>query len=264
MSTTSDTPTSTYGPLDFARDTGVPRETLSRLSTFVNLLIEWNGRLNLVAASTLPDVWRRHVLDSAQLAPLIPDQARTIIDLGSGAGFPGLVLAIMLGAGPLPPLRGPPPPPAGEGSRGVAHPPPQAGEVAGGAKRRQTEGGLLTVHLIESTQKKCRFLEDVAKATEAPVRVHWARAEDIRGLKADVVTARAVAPLDRLFGLAHPFFGPATIGLFLKGRSLNDELTRASKSWKLDATPIPSRSDPSGSILRVTGLTPWRKPQRPP
>ncbi len=178
--------------------------------------------MNLVAASTLPDVWRRHVLDSAQLAPLIPDQARTIIDLGSGAGFPGLVLAILLSDRP----------------------------------------GLI-VHLIESTQKKCRFLEEAGRATIAPIKVHAARAEDIRGLEADVVTARAVAPLDRLFALAHPFFGPATIGLFLKGRSLNDELTRATKSWKLDATLIPSRSDPSGSILRVTGLTPWRKPPRP-
>ena len=222
MNAPPDSSASTYGPLDFARETGVPRETLSRLSTFVNLLVEWNERVNLVAASTLPDVWRRHVLDSAQLAPLIPNRARTVVDLGSGAGFPGLVLAILLSDRPG-----------------------------------------LTVHLVESTQKKCRFLEEAAKATAAPVRVHYARAEQIKGLKGDIVTARAVAPLDHLFALAHPFFGPATVGLFLKGRSLNDELTHARKSWKLDATPIPSRSDPSGSMLRVTGLTPWRKPRKP-
>jgi 16S rRNA (guanine527-N7)-methyltransferase len=120
----------------------------------------------------------------------------------------------------------------------------------------------LQVHLIESIQKKCRFLEEAAKATGTPVTVHCARAEDLPGLKADVVTARAVAPLERLFPLAHPFFKPGTLGLFLKGRALNDELTLAAKSWKLDATPVPSSSDPSGTVLRVTGLSPWRKPTK--
>lgn len=215
-------PTDNYGALDFSNETRVTRETLSRLSTYVNLLVEWNERLNLVAPSTIADVWRRHMLDSAQLAPLIPPQAKTIVDLGSGAGFPGLVLAIMLADRPG-----------------------------------------LRVHLVESIGKKCRFLEAVIAATGAPATVHAARAEDLRGLKADVVTARAVAPLDRLLPLAHPFFHPNTTGLFLKGRSLNDELTPATKSWTLESTPIPSRSDPSGFVLRVTGLTPWlRSPKR--
>lgn len=215
-------PTSAYGPLDFNNETRVTRETLSRLSTYVDLLVEWNERVNLVAPSTIPDAWRRHVLDSAQLAPLVPPEARSIVDLGSGAGFPGLVLAIMLADRPG-----------------------------------------LRVHLVESTQKKCRFLEAVIAATGAPAEVHATRAEDLKGLKADVVTARAVAPLDRLFPLAHPFFRPDTIALFLKGRSLNDELTLATKSWRLAATPIPSRSDPSGIVLRVTGLTPWRRSPKP-
>jgi 16S rRNA (guanine527-N7)-methyltransferase len=231
------------------------------------LLRQWNQRVNLVAESTLPQVWRRHIWDSAQLAPLIPPAARTIVDIGSGAGFPGLVLAIMLSGPPPPSLRdGPPPPRAGEekGRSSLDHPPPLAGEgdrreaAVEGASQRPT----LTVHLIESTQKKCRFLKAVIAATNAPAQVHCARAEDVKGLKADVVTARAVAPLDRLFPLAFPFFKPATVGLFLKGRSLNDELTAATKSWRLASTPIPSRSDPSGFVLRVTGLTPWkaRKP----
>ncbi len=233
--------TSAYGPLDFARDSGVPRETLSRCSKYVDLLLEWNERLNLVAPSTLADVWRRHMWDSAQLLPLIPPHARTIVDLGSGAGFPGMVIAILMGERD-----------SVIGHRGSAplNPIPESRSP-------------ITVHLIDSTQKKCRFLEAVAEATGAPVKVHWARAEDLKGIKADVVTARAVAPLARLFPLAHPFFGPATIGLFLKGRSLNDELTLAAKSWRLDTTPIPSRSDPSGFVLRVTGLTPWRRSRKP-
>jgi 16S rRNA (guanine527-N7)-methyltransferase len=119
------------------------------------------------------------------------------------------------------------------------------------------------VHLVESIGKKCRFLEEVAAATAAPVEVHCSRAEALEGLKADVVTARALAPLDRLLELAFPFFRDDTIGLFLKGKSLPAELTLACKSWKLSATPIPSRSDPSGNVLRVTGLAPWRTPRKP-
>ncbi len=84
-----------FGPEEFAARTGVSRETLSRLKAYADLLGDWNARHNLVAKSTLPDVWHRHLWDSAQLAPLIPDAARTLADLGSGAGFPGLVLAAM-------------------------------------------------------------------------------------------------------------------------------------------------------------------------
>jgi 16S rRNA (guanine527-N7)-methyltransferase len=85
----------TFGPEEFAARTGVSRETLARLKGYADVLADWNALHNLVAKSTLPDLWRRHFWDSAQLAPLIPDTARTLADLGSGAGFPGLVLAVM-------------------------------------------------------------------------------------------------------------------------------------------------------------------------
>lgn len=84
-----------FGPEEFAAKTGVSRETLARLKAYADLLGDWNARHNLVAKSTLPDLWHRHMWDSAQLAPLIPETARTLADLGSGAGFPGLVLAAM-------------------------------------------------------------------------------------------------------------------------------------------------------------------------
>ena len=84
-----------FGPEEFAAKTGVSRETLSRLKAYADLLADWNARHNLVAKSTLPDIWHRHLWDSAQLAPLIPETARTLADLGSGAGFPGLVLAAL-------------------------------------------------------------------------------------------------------------------------------------------------------------------------
>src|SRR4051812_12702469 len=84
-----------FGPDEFAAQTGVSRETLARLKAYADMLADWNARHNLVAKSTLPDIWHRHFLDSAQLAPLIPAQSKTLADLGSGAGFPGLVLAAM-------------------------------------------------------------------------------------------------------------------------------------------------------------------------
>ena len=217
MTTTSD-----YTSLDFARELGVARETVSRLSTYVEILTIRNQQLNLVAESTMQQVWRRHILDSAQLVEQIPLSTKSIVDLGSGAGFPGMVLAIVL-----------------------------------------SERPGLKVHLIESIQKKCRFLDEVAEATQTPVQVHWTRAEAVKNLRADVITARAVAPLDKLLKLAYPYFRPSSTGLFLKGKSLSHELTLASKSWKLDSTPVPSRSDPSGIVLRVTGLSPWRTPQKP-
>lgn len=84
-----------FGPEDFARETNVSRETLARLKAYASLLGEWNARHNLVSKSSLDDVWKRHLWDSAQLSPLIPSSAKTLIDLGSGAGFPGLVLAVL-------------------------------------------------------------------------------------------------------------------------------------------------------------------------
>jgi 16S rRNA (guanine527-N7)-methyltransferase len=88
-------PESGFGPEEFAARTGVSRETLARLKAYADLLADWNARHNLVARSTLPDLWHRHMWDSAQLAPLIPENASTLADLGSGAGFPGLVLAVL-------------------------------------------------------------------------------------------------------------------------------------------------------------------------
>jgi 16S rRNA (guanine527-N7)-methyltransferase len=85
-----------FGPEEFATATGVSRETLARLKAYVGLLTDWNARHNLVSKASLDEVWQRHVLDSAQLAPLIPPEAKTLADLGSGAGFPGLVLSLLL------------------------------------------------------------------------------------------------------------------------------------------------------------------------
>lgn len=201
----------------FLAVTRVSRETLVRLSDYESLLLKWQRSINLVSARTLPDLWRRHMLDSAQLVDLAPPEARIWVDLGSGGGFPGLVIAILL--------------------------------------RDRPDA---CVHLIESDRRKCVFLAEVVRATGAPVRVHTARIEEISQSGAlghmDVVTARACAPLDRLLGLAAPFFGPDTIGLFPKGQGAAEELTVAEKCWKLKFNQIASLSDPRATVLKVKGL----------
>lgn len=91
----------TYGPGEFRRDSGVSRETLARLAAYAELLAKWNQRINLVGRGSAPDLWRRHILDSAQLRPLIPGNARSITDVGAGAGLPGLILSVLNSAAPI-------------------------------------------------------------------------------------------------------------------------------------------------------------------
>ncbi len=90
-----------YGPAEFQRDTGVSRETLERLTVYAELLAKWSKRINLIGKASEADLWRRHMLDSAQLLPLIPKTARSIVDAGSGAGLPGLILSILNSAAPI-------------------------------------------------------------------------------------------------------------------------------------------------------------------
>jgi 16S rRNA (guanine527-N7)-methyltransferase len=190
----------------FAREFDVSRETIERLVIHLELLERWQGAINLVGPKALRDPWRRLVLDSAQLTRYLPPNAASLVDLGSGAGFPGLVLAIL---------------------------------------------GVPGVHLIESDRRKAVFLREAARLSGAPVEVHAERIERMAGFRSDVVTARALAPLPRLLGLAAPFLAPATVGLFLKGRNLADELTEARKTWHMIAHMSPSLSDPMGVVLEL-------------
>ena len=190
----------------------VSRETLARLDRFAALLIRRQETLNLIAASTLPHIWTRHIADSLQLLPLAPN-ARKWIDLGSGAGFPGLVIACAL-----------------------------------------TETSGTEVHLVESKQKKAAFLRDVASALSLPVLVHARRIEDFAAeniARFDVVTARAVAPMEKLLGYAIPLLTTGAVGLFPKGQDVAAELTQASKSWSIEFDLIPSKTDAQARIVRV-------------
>jgi 16S rRNA (guanine527-N7)-methyltransferase len=207
-----------FGPEEFAAVSHVSHETLERLKTYVGLLTEWNARQNLVSANSLNDVWKRHIWDSAQLAALIPADAKSLIDLGSGAGFPALVLAAIFHEKP--------------GFR---------------------------VIVTDSTAKKCRFLESAVKRMQLKVEVRNGRIEDAAREAFDVVTARACAPLGTLLGYAQPFKGRRTVCLFLKGQSVEAELTEARKSWNIKAVRHESRSDPSGVILEVREFSHARK-----
>ncbi len=193
--------------------TPVSRETLARLDILVARLLDWQSRMNLVAPSTLPELWTRHVADSLQLLSLV--EGRVWVDLGSGAGFPGLVIACALA---------------------------------------DTRGGQ--VHLVESIGKKAAFLRDAAAATGAPAIVHHERIEEFtrRGeVRPDIVTARALAPLDRLLALAEPLLKRGAKALFPKGQDVEAELTHASKCWTIQASLLPSKTSADSRILLVTG-----------
>jgi 16S rRNA (guanine527-N7)-methyltransferase len=191
----------------------VSRETLARLTTFVDLITRWNKAENLVSPSDISVLWMRHIADCAQLAALCPT-ARRWLDIGSGAGLPGIVIALV-------------------GPSGT------------------------TVDLIESNAKKCAFLRQAVRATGAPAVVHQGRAETLLAgwdRPVDCVTARAVAPLERLLTLAYPVLTGGAVGLFQKGRGFRAEIDAAALVFAFDLVQHPSRIDPSGAILQVSNL----------
>ena len=207
----------------------VSRETVARLDRFVELLLVWQRQTNLISPSTIPSLWTRHVADSLQLLQLVDTLHRrgppylregregaVWVDLGSGGGFPGIVLACALG------------------------------DVSGAQ-----------VHLIESNMKKASFLRQAARLTKAPAIVHPARIETLGQLGgvADYVTARAVAPLQDLFGMIAPFLKKGAKALLLKGQDLDMELTEATKHWNIEAESVPSKTSETGRILIVHMLS---------
>jgi 16S rRNA (guanine527-N7)-methyltransferase len=201
--------------------TPVSRETSERLDRFVELLLRWQGATNLIAPSTISKLWTRHIADSLQLLDLAPD-ARIWIDLGAGGGFPGLVIACAL-----------------------------------------AEKSTIRVHLVESNAKKAAFLREAQRVTGAPVEVHAERIDHFAAHfhgRADAITARAVAPLNALLTQCFPLLGKTgAIALFPKGQSAEVELREAAdswtaKSWNLDVTMVPSRTDPAGRIVIIRNL----------
>lgn len=200
----------------FAKTAKATPEQMADLTRFLEMLTAGNEVMNLVGPATIPDFWNRHAWDSAQLIRLAPN-ALTWADLGAGAGFPGLVLAIL-----------------GKGRPGFH------------------------VHLVESMTKRCRFLSEVVSELALPATVHNTRAENLT-LQVDIVTARACAPLHRLFGYARSYLAMGAQGLFLKGQDVVADMTEAARYWEYEADVVPSLSDAGGRIVRVKRLGRARK-----
>lgn len=197
----------------------VSRETVGRLDRYAELLRTWQRKINLIAPSTVERIWTRHFADSLQLLAHAPT-ARVWVDLGSGAGFPGLVLACALAADPA-----------------------------------------AQVHLVESDQRKAAFLREAVRITGARATVHVERIERFARLwhgQADVVTARALAPMAKLLDYAAPLLEKGAQGLFLKGQDVEAELTEAAKYWHIEARLLPSITDSRSHIVAVTSAIPVR------
>ncbi|MCI5044535.1 MAG: 16S rRNA (guanine(527)-N(7))-methyltransferase RsmG [Aquisalinus sp.] len=211
-------PKNILGPDNFFDTYETSAETRRRILLFDQIFLEWTARLNLVAKSTISDRWQRHYLDSAQLLPLMSVDAKVIMDFGSGAGFPGLFLAIL-----------------------------SADDQA-----RQSHDFFL----VESIKKKCAFLRDAISALKLHnVTVLNQRIETIsKPARADIITARALADLDSLYEYGHRFMHKSSICLFQKGERAQEEITTAKIKWSFDITSHDSLTNEAAAILEIRNL----------
>ena len=200
----------------------VSRETLARLDAFAALLARWQRAVQLVAPADLSKLWTRHIADSLQLIELVP-RAKIWADLGFGAGFPGLVIALAFG----------------DSARGFVH--------LVESDRRKAAFLREAIRITQAPAKVyAERIESVAKRLADEV---------------EVVTARALAPLPQLLQLAAPFLAKGIPALFPKGQDVDNELTESTKSWNIQATIVPSRTHPHGKIVWVERASPRRGPE---
>ena len=186
-----------------------------QLLDFLQLFQKWNATINLVAKSTMDDAWLRHIVDSAQVFSRATPEHRLWLDLGSGGGFPGIVVAI-LAREYLPELR---------------------------------------IHMVESDKRKSVFLAQAVRLLNLDAKVSVCRIEELKPQSASVVSARALAPLGRLFEYSTLHLGPGGVCAFLKGENAADEIAAARKEWVFDLDCLPSLTEPKASVLFVRGLT---------
>ncbi|MEL6642609.1 MAG: 16S rRNA (guanine(527)-N(7))-methyltransferase RsmG [Pseudomonadota bacterium] len=196
----------------FAQQTGVSRETLARLQVYAGLLSKWNPRINLVAPATLPNLWQRHFLDSAQVHEAAPQRIGHWADLGTGGGFPGLVVAILAADTPT------------------------------------------KVTLVESDQRKAAFLRTVVQAVGVDATVIAKRIEEVAPLAADVVSARALAPLPKLLDLCTRHLAPGGVALLPKGARADAEIAKALETWQFRCEKTPSRTEDGAVILKLSEI----------
>ncbi len=213
-----------FGAFDFGADkvqalklTPVSRETQNQLEHFVDLLLLWQQKTNLISPSTIPTLWTRHVADSLQLLDHAP-KARSWVDFGSGGGFPGIPIACALAD--------------------------QLGTMIHLVESNGKKAAFLR-EAVRATGAPAQVnLGRIEKYSQGPVE------------SVDAVTARALAPLKTLCDLAFPWIEKGAIGLFPKGQDVAAELTEAAKYWNIDASTVPSKTSPEGCIVVVRGLKP--------
>ncbi|SMP06113.1 16S rRNA (guanine(527)-N(7))-methyltransferase RsmG [Shimia sagamensis] len=201
-------------PEHLKNDLNVSRETLQRLEILADLLVKWNPRINLVSKSTIDDLWNRHILDSVQTLRCAPLSAEHWVDIGSGGGFPGLVIALATGEAVAP----------------------------------------KNVTLIESDQRKCAFLRTVLRETGVSATVVTDRIEKAAVQNADVLSARALADLTLLLEFSDRHLAATGTAVFLKGARWEKELQSAQKSWSFDCEVVKSITDPEAVILKIGEL----------
>ena len=192
----------------------VSRETIERLKHYEALLLKWNPKINLVSRATLDQIWERHILDSAQIFRQSDQQTTSWLDIGSGGGFPGMVLAIL--------------------------------------SKQLAPDRMIT--LVESDQRKCAFLRTVARETECKVQILSERVEKLIPINADVLTARALADLSKLLEFANLQLSRDGTCLFLKGANWKKEVQAAQGSWRFDYEAIKSETSDEAVILRINGI----------
>lgn len=192
----------------------VSRETMEALCALVDLVVEWNRTVNLISRSSVTDIWSRHIVDSLQLSSCVGAGARTWLDMGSGGGFPGLVIAIMKAGTPT------------------------------------------KVRLGESDIRKTAFLSHVIRQLGLDGVVHPMRVEKLDPAAADVISARAFAPLTDLLTFSMRHRGPKTVCLFPKGESAEKELTAAAEHWHMDVERLPSITNTAATILKINHFEP--------
>jgi 16S rRNA (guanine527-N7)-methyltransferase len=180
-----------------------------KLRQLAALVARWSEKINLVSKGDIPHLWERHIEDSLAIVPHIPAGTETAIDLGSGAGFPGLVLAIATG---------------------------------------------IKFTLIESDARKAAFLMEAARETAAPVKIINTRIEGAKTAPAPLITARALAPLDKLLGLALPHLAPGGVCLFPKGRTVGEEIIAAKRLWHMDVERCKNAASADACILKVSQI----------
>jgi 16S rRNA (guanine527-N7)-methyltransferase len=193
----------------------VSRETEDRIAAFCEMVEQWNNSINLIAPATVLQIAERHVKDSAQLTEFFPPDARSWLDLGSGGGFPGIVVAAYLAA----------------------------------------DAPNCRVTLVESDRRKAVFLRQAIQRLSLHVNVIADRIESAPGQNADVVSARALAPLPRLIELSMRHLRPGGICVFPKGKNCDAEISDALRAgWSFSAETHKSKTDPNGVILILRNI----------